>query len=55
VPDREDTAMERVEPAEGDAMVDRAFAEAGRRQLGAPDDAVLPPRERGDHLVVRSR
>jgi hypothetical protein len=55
VPHREDTAMERVEPAEREATVDRVLTDSERRDLSARDDAVLARRQRRDRRVVGSR
>jgi hypothetical protein len=44
-----------VEPAGRDAVLNRPSAHTGVVQLRPPDDTVLPPRERRDHLVDGKR
>jgi hypothetical protein len=52
---REDAPMKRMQATLGQAMVDRAAADAERAQLSARHDAVLACRERGDRGVDRAR
>ena len=48
---RVNAAMDGVQPADSDAVIDRAIAEAERRELPSRDDPVLPRCKSGDRRV----
>jgi hypothetical protein len=54
VPDREDAAVDRVKPPEGDAVIDGSMPEAKSHQLPPRDHTVLPLRELGNQGVSGS-
>jgi hypothetical protein len=55
VADGVDAAVERVEPAHGEAVLDCTPPEPELRQLPAGDDTVLPGGEGGDRRVGAAR
>jgi hypothetical protein len=46
--------MERLQEVPLDPALDRTAPDAGRKQLRAGDNPVLPARERSDHLIRRT-